>query len=220
MVVFAYEAAWRELGDAALDRELWPSARAAGGLPLRLHRRRDGPAAAERRPLGADGRPALVQRRRDLRRARGGGGDGGAPRAGARRRYHERRGTSSGRHRGAPLERASTAAISARAGSRARTSSARPPPAIFGRRAALSDPRGPQRRSRGRARRQLPPRAVLAVPRGRSRLAADARHDRGRRGELRSPTAASFVTRDDDYAGGQPVDHLDALARARRATDR
>lgn len=30
MVVFAYEAAWRALGDAALDRELWPSARAAG----------------------------------------------------------------------------------------------------------------------------------------------------------------------------------------------
>ena len=45
MVVFSYEAAWRELGDAALDRELWPSARAAAdflcgfmdddtGLPL------------------------------------------------------------------------------------------------------------------------------------------------------------------------------------------
>jgi glucoamylase len=45
VVVFAYEAAWRELGDTALDRELWPSARAAGdflcgfldegtGLPL------------------------------------------------------------------------------------------------------------------------------------------------------------------------------------------
>jgi len=45
VVVFAYEAAWRALGDAALDRELWPSARAAGdflcgfldpdtGLPL------------------------------------------------------------------------------------------------------------------------------------------------------------------------------------------
>ena len=45
VVVFAYEAAWRELGDPALDRELWPSARAAGdflcdfidpetGLPL------------------------------------------------------------------------------------------------------------------------------------------------------------------------------------------
>jgi glucoamylase len=45
MVVFAYEAAWRELGDAALDRVLWPSARAAAdflcgfvdpetGLPL------------------------------------------------------------------------------------------------------------------------------------------------------------------------------------------
>jgi len=45
IVVFAYEASWRELGDAALDRELWPSARAAGdflcdfldpdtGLPL------------------------------------------------------------------------------------------------------------------------------------------------------------------------------------------
>jgi GH15 family glucan-1,4-alpha-glucosidase len=45
VVVFAYEAAWRELGDAALDRELWPSARAAAdflcgfidhdtGLPL------------------------------------------------------------------------------------------------------------------------------------------------------------------------------------------
>jgi glucoamylase len=45
MVVFAYEAAWRELQDAALDRELWPSARAAAdflcgfmdpetGLPL------------------------------------------------------------------------------------------------------------------------------------------------------------------------------------------
>jgi GH15 family glucan-1,4-alpha-glucosidase len=45
VVVFAYEAAWRGLGDAALDRELWPSARAAGdflcsfvdpetGLPL------------------------------------------------------------------------------------------------------------------------------------------------------------------------------------------
>ncbi|HYI75721.1 MAG TPA: glycoside hydrolase family 15 protein [Gaiellaceae bacterium] len=45
MVVFAYEAAWRELKDAALDRELWPSARAAAdflcsfmdpqtGLPL------------------------------------------------------------------------------------------------------------------------------------------------------------------------------------------
>ena len=44
-VVFAYEAAWRALGDAALDRELWASARAAGdflcgfldadtGLPL------------------------------------------------------------------------------------------------------------------------------------------------------------------------------------------
>lgn len=44
-VVFAYEAAWRALDDAALDRELWPSARAAGdflcgfleadtGLPL------------------------------------------------------------------------------------------------------------------------------------------------------------------------------------------
>lgn len=43
--VFAYEAAWRALDDAALDRELWPSARAAGdflcsfletdtGLPL------------------------------------------------------------------------------------------------------------------------------------------------------------------------------------------
>jgi glucoamylase len=30
VVVFAYEAAWRALGDAALDRELWPSARAAG----------------------------------------------------------------------------------------------------------------------------------------------------------------------------------------------
>lgn len=45
VVAFVYEAAWRELGDAALDRELWPSARAAGdflcsfvddetGLPL------------------------------------------------------------------------------------------------------------------------------------------------------------------------------------------
>jgi GH15 family glucan-1,4-alpha-glucosidase len=45
MAVFAYEAAWREFGDAALDRELWPSARAAAdflcgfideetGLPL------------------------------------------------------------------------------------------------------------------------------------------------------------------------------------------
>jgi GH15 family glucan-1,4-alpha-glucosidase len=45
MAVFAYEAAWRELGDAALDRELWPSTRAAAdflcgfideetGLPL------------------------------------------------------------------------------------------------------------------------------------------------------------------------------------------
>jgi glucoamylase len=45
VVVFAYEAAWRALGDAGLDRELWPSARAAGdflcefldsetGLPL------------------------------------------------------------------------------------------------------------------------------------------------------------------------------------------
>jgi len=45
VVVFAYEAAWRALGDLALDRELWPSARAAGdflcdfidpdsGLPL------------------------------------------------------------------------------------------------------------------------------------------------------------------------------------------
>ena len=45
MVVFAYEAAWRELGEPALDRELWPSARAAAdflcnfldeetGLPL------------------------------------------------------------------------------------------------------------------------------------------------------------------------------------------
>lgn len=45
MVMFAYEAAWRALGDAALDRVLWPSARAAGdflcgfvdedtGLPL------------------------------------------------------------------------------------------------------------------------------------------------------------------------------------------
>jgi len=45
IVVFVYEAAWRALGDAALDRELWPSARAAGdflcdfldpdtGLPL------------------------------------------------------------------------------------------------------------------------------------------------------------------------------------------
>jgi len=45
VVVFAYEAAWRALGDAALDRELWPSGRAAGdflcdfldpesGLPL------------------------------------------------------------------------------------------------------------------------------------------------------------------------------------------
>ena len=45
MVLFAYEAAWRELRDAALDRELWPSARAAAdflcgfmdeetGLPL------------------------------------------------------------------------------------------------------------------------------------------------------------------------------------------
>ena len=45
MVVFAYEAAWRDLRDAALDRELWPSARAAAdflsgfideetGLPL------------------------------------------------------------------------------------------------------------------------------------------------------------------------------------------
>jgi glucoamylase len=45
VVVFAYEAAWRSLGDAALDRELWPSARTAGdflcdfrdpetGLPL------------------------------------------------------------------------------------------------------------------------------------------------------------------------------------------
>ena len=45
MAIFAYEAAWRELGDAALDRELWPSARGAAdflcgfmdeetGLPL------------------------------------------------------------------------------------------------------------------------------------------------------------------------------------------
>ena len=45
IVLFSYEAAWRALGDAALDRELWPSARAAGdflcafidpetGLPL------------------------------------------------------------------------------------------------------------------------------------------------------------------------------------------
>jgi GH15 family glucan-1,4-alpha-glucosidase len=34
VVVFAYEAAWRALGDAALDRELWPSARAAGDFLL------------------------------------------------------------------------------------------------------------------------------------------------------------------------------------------
>ena len=30
--LFAYEAAWRELGDKALDRELWPSARAAAAF--------------------------------------------------------------------------------------------------------------------------------------------------------------------------------------------
>ena len=29
IMLFAYEAAWRELGDETLDRELWPSARAA-----------------------------------------------------------------------------------------------------------------------------------------------------------------------------------------------
>jgi GH15 family glucan-1,4-alpha-glucosidase len=34
VVVFAYEAAWEALGDAALDRELWPSARAAGDFLL------------------------------------------------------------------------------------------------------------------------------------------------------------------------------------------
>ena len=36
VVVFAYEAAWRELGDTALDRELWPSARAAGDFLCRF----------------------------------------------------------------------------------------------------------------------------------------------------------------------------------------
>jgi glucoamylase len=36
VVVFAYEAAWRALGDAALDRELWPSARAAGDFLCRF----------------------------------------------------------------------------------------------------------------------------------------------------------------------------------------
>ena len=69
MAVFAYEAAWRELGDAALDRELWPSARAAADF-LCGFVDDDRPSAAERRPLGADGRAALVQRGCDLRRAR------------------------------------------------------------------------------------------------------------------------------------------------------
>src|SRR4029453_2683244 len=32
VALLAYEAAWRELGDEALDRELWPSARAGAGF--------------------------------------------------------------------------------------------------------------------------------------------------------------------------------------------
>ncbi len=109
MVVFAYEAAWRELGDAALDRELWPSARAAADFLCGFMDDETGLPLAERRPLGADGRAAFVQRRRDLRRSRGRGRDGHAARAAARRALSRDGRTRSSSDRGAPLERGARA---------------------------------------------------------------------------------------------------------------
>ena len=103
MAVFAYEAAWRELGDAARPRALGLGGAAADFLRFRGRRHR--PSAAERRPLGADGRAALVQRGCDLRRARHCGIDGDAARARARGALPPGRRARARGDRGASLER-------------------------------------------------------------------------------------------------------------------
>ena len=141
MVVFAYEAAWRELGDAALDRELWPSARAAGDFlcdfldgsracrcraSISGSRRTGSTRTARPRPtaacrgaaMAARHEPALAARYRD---APGECGPRSTRTSGAR----------------------STADISARAGSGAPTSSAR------SRRRSLSGRFGIRRRRSG-----------------------------------------------------------------------
>ena len=204
MVLFAYEAAWRELGDAALDRELWPSASNRRGLPVRLHGRGDGLAAAERRPLGADRRAALLQRGRDLRRPRRGSGDGVATRARARRARTARPPSACVPRSRSISGATSTVAICVRAGSALRR--ARRGAAADVRPAAALPDEAPCAASTGRTRASTarcsasawPFRAVdPSSPRMRATIEAVER-------ELRLEDGGVLRHEDDDYAGGNP----------------
>ena len=217
MAVFAYEAAWRELGDAALDRELWPSARAAAdflcgfvdddtGLPLPsvdLWEQTDG----QHSYSAAATYGGLVTA----------GIDGDAARARARGALPPGRRARARGDRGASLERGARRYCD-RAGSGARTSSARSRlPRSTGssgtrRRCAASIARTRASTARSSAR--------LAVSSGRSVVAPDARHDRGGRARAPARRRRRPPARGRRLRRRQSVAHLDAVARARRATVR
>ena len=202
VVVFAYEAAWRALGDAALDRELWPSARAAGDFLCDFLDPELRASAAERRSLGADGRAALVQRGGDVRGPRRVRGDGGAARAGARGALPRCGRARACRDRRAPLERGARPISPlplGRALRRARRRAARDLRAP----AAVSDEGSSQRRPRGLARRQLAPRPQLAVRRRRSRRHPGCAPRSPRSSASSSSTCGGVLRHEgDDYAGG------------------
>ncbi len=180
MAVFAYEAAWRELGDAALDRELWPSARAAAdflcsfvdeetGLPLPsvdLWEQTDGQHAySAAATYGGLVSAASMATRHEPALA--------APLPLGRR-------ACARGDRGASLERRARplpALALGRALRRARRGAA----CCVRQEASVPDEGRAQRRSGGRTCRQLAPRPRLAVSSGRSVVASHARHDRGGR---------------------------------------
>ena len=216
VVVFAYEAAWRSLGDAALDRELWPSARAAGdflcgfldpdtGLPLPsvdLWEQTDGQhaysAAATYGGLAACA--AMAARHEPALEARLPG------RRGARARCDRR----------LPLERGARP-LSPLALGRALGRARRRTAADIRSPVALSDAGRPLRRPRRSKGRQLAPRPQLAIPGRRSGLSANARHGRRGGARARRPRRRRAQARGRHVRGWQPVAHLDALARPRTA---
>ena len=219
VVVFAYEAAWRELGDAALDRELWPSARAAAdflcgfidrdtGLPLPsvdLWEQTDGQHSYSAAATygGLDAAAAMAARHEP-------GLAGALP--GCRRGH-------SHRHRSAPLERGARqvpALALGRPVGRARRRAARD----LRSQPAVSDAGCPQRRHRGRSRRQLAARPLVAVPRSRARLAPDARDRRRRGAGAPASRRRSAPPPGRPLRGRQPLAHLDAVARAGAASGR
>ena len=169
-----------------------------------LRGRGDGSSTAERRSLGADRRAALLQRCRDVRRSRRCGGDGDATRARRSPSATARPPSAFGSRSTSTSGATSTGATCARAGSGARTSSAKSHPL----------------RSTGRC--AIPTKAVRSVDREDARVdssllglawpfrAVDPTSPRMRatieavERELRLDDGGVLRHQDDDYAGGNP----------------